>query len=386
MKTITNRITEYVKWEKESDMNENQISKLVVAGYKSIKDATIEFGDINIFIGANGSGKSNLISLFTLLQNIANSRLTHFISSSGGPNTIFHNGTKTTQEIEVTYYFGNNGYGFQLRPGQNGSAYFENEWFFWNYSRNIEGHHNLPSGQTESQWRTGTGTRIDKYVQPILEKQKWRVYHFHDTGKTSPMKQQCAINDNIELDINARNIAAFLYRLKVADEICYRNIVRTIQLVAPFFDDFILRPNPLNEETISLEWKTKNSDTPFSASQLSDGTLRFICLTCLLMQPQSLKPETIIIDEPELGLHPAAITVLAGMVRSASTDNQLILSTQSVELLNEFEPDDVIVVDRENDASVFKRLGEYNLEEWLQDDYTMGDLWKKNIFGGRPVK
>ena len=383
MEKVIYKKREYEEWERKSDMNNNQISMLQVAGFKSIKDATIDFRDINIFIGANGSGKSNLISLFSLLQNIADGRLAFYITSSGGLDTIFHNGIKTTQVIEANYYFGNNGYGFQLGPGQNGNAYFEKEWFFWNFTNN---NYYLPAGQAESQWKTGTGTQIDEYVQPILEKQKWRVYHFHDTGKTSPMKQQCAINDNIELDINARNIAAFLYRLKVSDEICYRNIVRTVRLVAPFFDDFILRPNPLNEDTISLEWKTINSDTPFSAAQLSDGTLRFICLTCLLQQPSSLKPETIIIDEPELGLHPAAISVLAALVKSVSKNNQLILSTQSVELLNEFEPSDVIVVERDNGGSVFKRLKDSDLNEWLEDDYSIGDLWKKNIFGGRPVE
>jgi predicted ATPase len=198
------------------------------------------------------------------------------------------------------------------------------------------------------------------------------------------MKQQCAINDNMELAVDARNIAAFLYRLKMTDEICYGNIVRTIRLIAPFFEDFNLRPNPLNESTISLEWTTQNSDVPFSASQLSDGTLRFICLVCLLIQPPPLKPETIIIDEPELGLHPAAISVLAGLMRSVSKNSQLIISTQSVELLNEFEPEDIIVVDRVDGASVFKRLGEADYTSWLEDEYSIGDLWKKNLLGGRP--
>ncbi|MCL2112300.1 MAG: AAA family ATPase [Clostridiales bacterium] len=368
-------------------MDENQISRLEIAGFKSIKNASIDFGNINVFIGANGSGKSNLVSFFSMLQSIADGRLAHYVSSNGGLNAIFHYGVKTTRKIEVGCYFGNNGYGFELQAGQNGSAYFEKEWFYWNFPDNPDRRtFQLPSGQSESQWRIGTDTRIDKFVQPILDKQKWRKYHFHDTSETSSIKQLCAINDNIELAENASNIAAFLYRLRVSDEICYRNIVRTVRLIAPFFDDFILRPNPLDDSTIALEWKTQNRDTPFSASQLSDGTLRFICLACLLMQPYSLKPATIIIDEPELGLHPAAISVLAGLIRSASKRNQLILSTQSVELLDEFEPEDIIVVDRKDGASVFNRLSANELKSWIEDDYSMGDLWKKNVFGGRPGK
>jgi len=383
MKLVAYSEREYKKQEKIPDMNNNQISKLHVSGFKSIKDATIWFRDVNVFIGANGSGKSNLVSLFTLLQNITDKRLVHYINSHGGLNAFLYNGIKATQAIDVEFLFGNNGYGFQLKPGQNGSAVFEKEWFYWN---DTNSRHQIKSGQTESQWDIGTGAGIDDYVQPILEKHKWRVYHFHDAGETSIIKQQCPINDNMALGVNAHNIAAFLFRLQKTDEISYKNIVRTIRLVAPFFNDFNLRPNPLNEEMISLEWTTQNSDTPFSAAQLSDGTLRFICLVCLLMQPPSLRPETIVIDEPELGLHPAAISVLAGMVRSASNHSQLILSTQSVELLNEFEPEDIVVVDRVDGASVFNRLEAEKLKEWLDDDYSLGDLWKKNLFGGRPSR
>ena len=383
MKAVAYSTNKKIKWEKSSQMNKNKISKLCVKGFKSIKDAAIEFKDINVFIGANGSGKSNLVSLFTLLQNIVAGRLAHYIGKNGGLNTFLYNGIKVTHVIEIEYLFGNNGYGFQLVPGQNGNAIFESEWFF---SNNYGTRQLLPDGGNESQWEIGTKTEIDNYVQPILEKHKWREYHFHDAGKTSPIKQPCAINDNMELAFDARNISAFLYRLQKTDEICYRNIVRTIRLAAPFFEDFNLRPNPFNEEMISLEWKTQNSDTPFSASQLSDGTLRFICLVCLLMQPPSFRPETIVIDEPELGLHPAAISILAGMVRSASNHSQLILSTQSVELLNEFEPNDIIVVDRVDGSSVFTILEEEKLKDWLEDDYSLGDLWKKNLFGGRPSK
>jgi predicted ATPase len=117
---------------------------------------------------------------------------------------------------------------------------------------------------------------------------------------------------------------------------------------------------------------------------LSDGTLRFICLTTLLLQPKSLLPDTLLIDEPELGLHPFAINLLADMLQEAAESKQVIVSTQSVELLNAFQPEDVVVVQREEDASVFKRLDKAALSDWLADDYSLGELWKRNILGGRP--
>jgi predicted ATPase len=180
---------------------------------------------------------------------------------------------------------------------------------------------------------------------------------------------------------NASNLAAFLFLLQGQHPEHYREIVRTVRLVAPFFDDFALRPRPLNPNKIQLEWREKGSDSYFGANYLSDGTLRFMCLATLLLQPDL--PATVLIDEPELGLHPYAITVLASLLRSAAQQTQVIVSTQSVPLVNQFRPEDVIVVDREDRQSVFRRLTQADLESWL-DEYGLGDLWEKNLLGGRP--
>ena len=157
-------------------------------------------------------------------------------------------------------------------------------------------------------------------------------------------------------------------------------------MIAPYFDDFMLEPKESNDELIVLKWHQKGCEDVLNASQLSDGTLRFICLTTLLLQPSELQPATIIVDEPELGLHPYAITMFAEMVKQVSSKKQIIISTQSVELLNEFDVEDVVVVNKDNDgSSKFSRLKEDELKDWL-DDYTLGDLWQKNILGGRLSK
>ena len=212
--------------------------------------------------------------------------------------------------------------------------------------------------------------------------QGWRVYHFHDTSDSAYVKQRHGINDNNYLRPDARNLAAFLYLLRENYSSSYQKIVKTIRLVAPFFRDFYLRPSPQNNEFIELEWFERGHDIPFKAHLLSDGTLRFICLTTVFLQPKDFQPETILVDEPELGLHPYAITVLASLIR---TSKQVIVSTQSVELLNEFDASDVIVVDRNSGCSSLRRLEERELEEWLED-YSLGELWKKNLIGGRPSK
>jgi len=180
---------------------------------------------------------------------------------------------------------------------------------------------------------------------------------------------------------DAGNLAAFLYLLQKTSSTHYEVIRDTIRLVAPFFDDFVLRPMPENENKIRLEWREIGSDHPFLAHHLSDGTLRFICLATLLLQPKM--PSTILIDEPELGLHPYAINVLASLMRSASKRSQLIVSTQSVTLVNQFEAEDLLVVDRKDHATTIERVDPERLTEWLED-YALGDLWEKNVLGGRP--
>ena len=224
-----------------------------------------------------------------------------------------------------------------------------------------------------------TGRGIAGYVVSAM--QSWRIYHFHDTSPEAKVKQPCEVHDNRVLKGDASNLAAFLYLLRAQYPDHYRNIVDAVRMVAPFLQDFILEPLALNQQMIRLEWKEKGSDHVFGPSALSDGTLRFACLATLLLQP--FLPSTVLLDEPELGLHPYAITLLAELLRSASTKTQVIASTQSTSLVNQFEPQDVLVVEREDGQSVFKRLDKGSMDEWLED-YGLGDLWEKNLLGGRP--
>ena len=220
-----------------------------------------------------------------------------------------------------------------------------------------------------------------RFVAPVLR--SWRMYHFHDTGESALVKQRQGLNDNDYLRPDARNLAAYLYLLQRVFPEIYMRIVQHIQLVAPFFGDFMLRPAPDSADQIELEWKEKGCDVPFKASMLSDGTLRFICLAAALIQPEETRPATIIIDEPELGLHPYAINVLGAMLKAASHDTQVIISTQSTELLGNFEPSDIIVADRTNNGTELRRLDNAELEDWIED-YSLRELWLKNILGGQP--
>ena len=195
------------------------------------------------------------------------------------------------------------------------------------------------------------------------------------------MRRTGSVRDNEQLRPDGENLAAFLFHLREEEKGTYDLIVDTVRLAAPFFGDFKLRPKKSNgDEIIELEWEQKDSDYPFHASQLSDGTLRFIALATALLQPNP--PATVLIDEPELGLHPQALDILANLILQAQNRTQLIVSTQSAPLLNAFEPDQIVVIDREEGESRFRRLKADDLREWLGQDYTLGDLWQKNVYGG----
>lgn len=364
----------------KSVIDSDQLSLLNLEGYKSIAECHLELSMLNVLIGANGAGKSNFIGFFKLIRKILDEQLQLSVSEQGGPDALLHYGRKKTEQIAVKLRFGNNGYNFKLKPTLDNRMMFAYEALWWNG----RGDWRPASGHFESYAENQKGrTAIYGYVVPAIR--GWLVYHFHDTSASAKVKQIHGINDNLYLKEDASNLAAFLYRLKQEYESHYKRIVKTIHLVAPFFGDFILRPTIGNAEKIQLEWVEKNQDTPFTASALSDGTLRFICLATVLMQPDELCPPTILIDEPELGLHPYAITVLGSLMRSAAERHQLIISTQSVELLNQFEAEDVIVVDKKDGASTFKRLNPDELSSWLED-YSLGELWTKNLLGGRPSR
>lgn len=356
----------------------DQLSRIVIEGYKSIASCDLKMGCLNVLIGANGAGKSNFIGFFRLIATLLDHRLQSQVGKVGGPDAMLHFGRKKTDLLKSELYFGDNGYLFALEPTNDNRMMFQREALWWKPHgewRPSGGH--FESNAEEQKKRT----RIYKFTVPIMR--RWRVYHFHDTSDSARVKQIHRINDNDYLREDGANLAAFLFRLQKHHAKHYRRIVRTIRMVAPFFGDFYLRPTPDNADRIQLEWTEKEQDIPFKASELSDGTLRFILLATVLLQPEEYMPSAIIVDEPELGLHPYAINVLAELIKSASHEHQLIISTQSVELVNQFEVEDLIVVDKQQGASTFRRLEQDSFQEWLQD-YSLGELWKKNLLGGRP--
>lgn len=359
-----------------------RLDRIEVTGFKSIRELKLDLRPLNVLIGVNGSGKSNFIALFRLLNKMVEGNFQVFVREQEGANSFLYFGRKTTKQIAIQLTFGRNAYRCVWGSTVDDRLCFvaETSVFYGDHTSKVE--RALRTGHEESRLsEMSKRDNIARYVHTSLT--SWKVYHFHDTSDSAPVKAIGDINDNLYLRLDASNLAAFLYRLKNANSAHYEAIRDTIRMVAPFFDDFILRPLPENENKIRLEWRERGSDYPFLAHYLSDGTLRFMCLATVLLQPEL--PSTILIDEPELGLHPFAINVLGSLMRSAAAGTQLIVSTQSVSLVDQFEPEDLLIVERRDQATVIERLDPKPLSRWLKR-YSLSELWEKNVLGGRPTR
>ncbi len=362
------------------------LDTLSIVGFKSIRELRdFPLTQRNVLIGANGAGKSNLIDFFRLLRAIAHDGLKEFVTSSGGSDCFFFQGPQFTREIEATLNFGPNGFRFSLLPTATSDLMVKEvatlhdrlAWQTFHVGRHEAG---ITHWRDDRSRQSPESPSREAHVYSAVS--SWIVYHFHDTGMTSPMRRDAETSNRRELAADGSNLAPFLAHLRDQHPASYRRIRETIQIVAPFFDDFILDVESLGpRQVLRLEWRQKGSTFPFQPWQLSDGTLRFIALSTALLQPDP--PATIVIDEPELGLHPVALHVLAALVHEVSLRTQIVVATQSPHLVDHFEPEDLVVVQRSGGATELRRLEAADLERWLEQ-YTLGDLIEKNVIETNP--
>lgn len=356
-----------------------KLDKLTIKGFKSIKELVdFEVRDLNVLIGANGSGKSNFVEVFKM---VTAEHWSEYITKNGGANAFLFNGIKETEEINLCFGIKEACHEFLLELTA------DDRFMAW------PDHSRLPippiasilgtvfSKKPITLANTSIGSEVDTFTISIPN---WTVYHFHDTSYTAGMRRYEIIQDNEYLRSDAANIAPFLLKLREKHKAAYSQIIDAIRLVTPFFDNFKLTKTEMRpgEEKVRLDWTQKGSDYPMQPYHFSDGTMRFICLVTALLQPEM--PSLIVIDEPELGLHPYAIDILAELMKAASKKTQVIVSTQSPALVDSFEPEDVVVVNRKEGASTFERLDKKSLKNWLKE-YSLGELWRKNVIAGGPV-
>jgi len=365
------------------------ISKLTIRGFKSIRELVdFDLRNLNVIVGANGAGKSNFIQIFRMVHAMSLKGFQDFVVTAGGADAFPFNGVKVTPKIEVGFSFGKNSYAFTLTSTADEKFSISEERRFMDHGWTSYG-----SGMLESRLQDEKDERsvvysnspgVGYYVYDAIS--RWTVYHFHDTSATAPMRRSEIVEDCESLHNDGGNIAPFLLNLRdgeTASRESYKRIVEAVRLVTPFFDDFRLDVVKVGAaDKVKLSWRQKGSAYPFQPYHLSDGSIRFICLAAALLQPKP--PSTIVIDEPELGLHPMAVSLLAEMIKTAARHTQVIVATQSPQLIDQFGVEDLIVVRRSEGASIFERLDEAALSSWLED-YSLGELWQKSIIAGGPV-
>jgi predicted ATPase len=365
------------------------LDKITVRGFKTIRELK-DFapGSLTLLIGPNGAGKSNFISFFRLLSwaLAPPGQLQEHVARLGGASALLHDGPERTSQIEAQLQLGTdagqNEYFFRMAYASGDSLIFtEEKYRFSRYGSSIPARWtSLDAGHREAKLinKAGEGESTAKTIHELLRKVV--THQFHNTSETARIRQKWHRTEGRWLKEDAGNLAPFLLRLKLQRPVYYQRIVETIRLILPFFSDFELEPE---FDRLLLQWREKGTDRVFNAGQAADGMLRLLALVALLQQPESDLPDVLILDEPELGLHPYAIEVVAGLIKAASKNVQVILATQSVSLIDRFNPEDVVVVNRSGRESEFQRLGGEALTDWLEA-YTLSELWEKNVIGGRP--
>ncbi|WP_405794724.1 AAA family ATPase [Streptomyces sp. NBC_01506] len=360
-----------------------KLSQVDIEGYASIRSSTLVLGDVTVLVGANGAGKSNVVGALELLGRMADDELSLEVGLRGGAGAMQYAGPRAEEGIRLTVSAEPYRYEAHLIPAANDSFIFaEEKGEFHEAGHATPLHESFGRGHQESrlgEWEREQISRLAGPMRSILG--GCRVFHFQDASSNAPVKSLGFTADNDSLRPDAKNLAAFLLRLRDNEPKAYRRIVRAVRMVAPFFRDFQLAEESGGK--IRLRWLQDGVDTVFPAEALSDGTLRYICLCVLLRQPDP--PALLTLDEPELGLHPYAVVQLADMLRSTAVRSQVVIATQSVTLLNQFSVEDIVVVEREDGATVLRRPEREQLRDWLED-YSLGELWEKNVLGGRPVR
>lgn len=363
------------------------LTRVQVEGFRSLRDVTLEPGRVTVILGPNGAGKSNLLALLEMIPKMYTGALQRFVGERGGASALLHYGPKVTPRMRIRLDFsqegGANAYEAELAYAAGDKLYFEGE----------QARYTKPGAADESTFVVDSGHE-ESSLKRVAEASKhptartvaWWLsrmsfFHFHDT---SALRQHAVASQDRFLHSEGRNLAAFLYRLRHSDvpgdQAAWKRISLLVRRIAPSVAELTpvaVNPGEDPPSRVRLDWIDDRGET-FGVQDLSDGTLRVIALITALAQPASTLPAFIAIDEPELGLHPAALALLAGLVRSVSTRCQVVLATQSPALLDHFTAEDVVVVDRVDGESQFRRLDTEALSEWL-DAYTLSELFDKNV-------
>lgn len=362
-----------------------RIKAVRVEGFRSLSNIEqLELPQLAVLIGANGAGKSTLIRFFEMLNWMLKSQnLQEFVLRHGGGDDQFFMGARQTQRIHAELALetatGLNEYRFDLTHLSAGDTVMVlNE--AYRYSD--------PGKPGKANWtelrEVGKEARLPEQAHATAKTicnllRNCATYQFHDTSSNAPIRLRWDISESFRLRSDGGNLAAVLLELQNNDLQRYKLIVKQIQRVLPAFKQFVLEPVA---GKVELRWQGLHSDKIFGAHLTSDGSLRLFCLLTLLNLPPSRLPDVMFFDEPELGLHPHAITLVAEMLKRLSAARQIFVATQSPYMVDCFELENIIVAENRDGSTTLRNLPRAQYQEWLDDDYLLSDIWLKSAVGG----
>lgn len=364
---------------------QGRIASVSIAGFRSLRQVeNLQLPQLAVLIGANGSGKSTLIRFFEMLSWMLKAqKLQEFVLRQGGGDDQFFMGARQTPliraEIRLETHAGFNDYRFSLEHLSasdtvmvGGEAY--------RYSDKTK--------QSEARWQTipGSGkeallpTKTSTTAKTICHLlRQCTTYQFHDTSEKASIRMRWDVTDSVRLRSDGGNLAPVLLSLRENHLKRYQLIVRQIQRVLPTFKDFVLEPN---YGKVDLRWIGQQSDKVFGAHLTSDGSLRLFCLLTLLNLPPEQLPDVMFFDEPELGLHPHAITLVAETLKRLAKTRQIFIATQSPYMVDCFELENIIVASATQGETVLRNLPREQFQQWLDDEYQISDIWLQQAVGG----
>lgn len=369
------------------------IDRIRIQGFRSLANVDVKLPRVAVLIGPNGSGKSNFVRFFELMHCMATRSLGEFVARQGGADDQLFGGTKRTTEINATVCVGTGEtpieYEFTLRHAHPDDLIVTKELF------RKRGRHSgipleyparvFPSYEREPkvgdfQHAKRVGDRYAMGIDLSTLFLETNVFQFHDTSDSSRFKQRWDNEDRYRLREDGGNIASILLELQRHFPHIYGRICHYIGRILPTFDRFQIEQL---YGKVTLRWKQKGTDKTIGAHLTSDGSLRFFALVTLLHLPKEMLPRVLVIDEPELGLHPVAMEFISNMIKRVSDDCQVILATQSPSLIDHFGLKSTIVFDILDGRTEMRTLTEQDYQAWLKE-YSPSTLWQKNLLGGRP--
>ena len=378
------------------EQSSGRFGRLSIRGFRRLLDVSLELRPLTVLIGANGCGKTSVLDVLNLLSNSAQGRLGPAVSEMAGLGSVLT--YDRAPELKLGLSFNSSvgemlgyhlvleprGLGFAIREESMGSPIEPSQIAASDARVDF---YDVRGELVESGSRRGLlETALSQVPKSLHGPEEFRetlagstFYQGISVGVRSPVRLPQQLGPAQLPGRDGEDLVSCLYSMRESHPERFEAVEDTLRVAFPRFKR--LEFPPVAAGTVGLGWRDNDSTKTFYAHQLSPGTLRFLWLTALLQSPGL--PALILLDEPEVSLHPEMVSLMVDQFREASFRSQLVIATQSDSLIRFLEPKEVVVCDSDEGAmTTLTRADELDLEEWLKE-YSLDELWRNGRLGAR---